>query len=556
MVSDEKNTDKLYRLFSDWISVIKGIDGESKVLESRIPLAKDFFEPNIRRISHSLLKYIDKLKGENKKQKENESDGDNDENGDDDEKDTASHVFKLAEGTTLLEKFANKEYNTVYELYHDLKASSIMKMTEVEDDPESYANVDKFFKVATEILLRECKLAGYIIESSKKDEREKPQKSEQSTKSKKAKDTTDTDEGPEKVGIDMETSLEQTLSQDFDMITATFIGKTSEALSLTATGNLPLFTSLNRVKSELDDREPIIDANLGVNVVKVVPNMMPVRPERMAFVTPQSQKILRSSNTVLENYMHPNCLWVTASQWLKHGDNDMNFTFAPSYDENRSTITNKWKGITWLQEAGFKEMKDLKQGYKRALDGNEKEKKVEEKKADDGDKKKTTDNEEESEDEPRAATHSKIDLANLFKWGIGNKIGEGEKDAIKNNQVQKRISQLLLELNELRKSRVAIQRQQLAVQQQFFAQQASQGINVYGAEYNVTKASKQEVEKYHEVKRLLTGLLRAKNVSPNKLNLATSKKLVISQHDYAGTLPASFVSANHYSRYGRGRRRR
>lgn len=572
----EASKDKLHGYFEDWVAVIESVDKELSILTTKIPLNDDFFEPNLRNINYSLLRYLDSLKPDATEE---------------------NKVFTdLKSFTSFHDKFANSKYGSLYELFHDLKVSCIIKLVQVEDNIDAYRKVDNFFKVATELLLRECLRIGMVFEEEhkvlEKDKKnddlnnvEEGSKSDVKGSRNEAgiddiadradneeeidhkNDDKEVKEEPEQ-GIDMETSLEQTLATDFDMITRTFVDKTSETLSMVASGNLPLFTSLDRLKSELDDREPIVDPSLGVNVVKVIPNLHSVKSEKMIFLSQNPVQSLPSVGRILDSYMHPNWLWLTASQWLKHGSEDMNYSFAPSYDESRSTITNKWKGMTWMQQIGFEEIKNLKLKYNEMLkeqfeqmpegdniDNDGKEEESTTPKDDDIERIHSEKKDEGSKDNASNSImdEEKVDLENLLQWNIGNTISDTEKKVIKGNGVQKQISKLLLELNDLRKSRIAFQRQQLAAEQQFYAQQSHQGVNTFGAGYHMIRASKQEVEKYHKLKRLISGLLQTKNINPSKLNLKLSKKMPVLQHNYRGTLPVSLSSSGHYGRYGNSR---
>ncbi|VEU22416.1 DEKNAAC103564 [Brettanomyces naardenensis] len=550
---------KIHSFFVDWVSVLKKVDRSTEILSVHIPLKDAFFETNVGKINYSILKYLDSLKPSD----------DDDDDGNDNDNESVPH---LGESTTIDEKFDNSQYESVYELFHDLKVACVIKLLEVEDDSKLYHKVDRFYKIASELLLRECLRLGLSIGDAKKEQEEKEKKEGKKKQKKKKENDGDeekSDENGNKLdhsesGFDMETSLEETLARDFELITGTYIDKAGEALSMVAAGNLPLFTSLNKVKSELDDREPIIDPALGVSLVKIIPNLDSLKSEKLAFVSPRIQQP-EGTTEILQSYMHPNWLRLTASQWLKHGDDDANFSFAPTFDESRSTISNRWKGVTWLQEIGFKRLKDVKDEYRHCLEEEEEEgeeegeeevadEEIVEAETNDDVKEKQADDDESNEDEiSDDDTGSQIDLANIFKWNVGNKIDDADKESIRNNNVQKQISKSLLELNELRKSRITFQRQQLAAQQQFFAQQAQQGVNGYSADYKIIRASKQEVEKYHKLKRLISGLLKSKDINPSKLNLKLSTKLPVLQHNYSGTLPSSFVGSNHFGRYGSSR---
>ncbi|GMG53433.1 unnamed protein product [Ambrosiozyma monospora] len=457
-------------------------------------------------------------------------------------------------------------------------------MLEHENDTfTTYKRVDTFYKVAVELLLRETLRLGLNLQDNKRTSSEGAEQDEP-----------------------METSLESTLSRDFELVSSVFINKTGETLNLTAQNNLPLFTSLNSWKSELDDREPIIDGSLGINIVKVVPSLNSLKPDPLSSISPKVSTHHNGNNNkdhtikeVLENYMHPNWLRLTTSQWLKHGgmsgdDYSAHFSFAPSCDESRATVSDEWKRLTWLQHIGFEHLVQAQKAYKDAIASDEKkenengsvangavaipngndvgkqnsgeanstDKDVEMKdnshpvdvnsianNATPDNKSETTDNDDDG----------KINLENLLKWSIGHNIESEEKQAVKSNTAQQTISKLLLELNELRKSRIIFQKQQLQIQSQL-QQQSQQSLSQSQQNqrqsqqrlknYKIIKTSKQEVEKFTKVRRLIQGLINSKDISPDQMGIKLSTKLPVFQHNYSGVLPAPMHStaANSYGR--------
>lgn len=523
----------LHKLLTDWMSVAKEMDTESRVLVTPVPLAKDFHELDAAKIDTSVLKYLDTVK---------DDDG----------------SIDFAESTTVEASFDAKAYASIYALYHDLKVASMIRMLEIEDDRFLYGKVDTFFRVATEMLLRECHRLKLTVEDDREKEREKQlkrkakerlEKEEQQRKRRRRTRGQEDHEDDEQDEFDGEASLEELLTKDFESISTAFVDKTGESLSLVAAGSLPLFTSLNHNKSELDDREAVVDTNLSIGLVKVVPQLDSVAPEKLAYVSLPAQQPLRAANRILDQYIHPNWLHLTSTEWLNYGDNDANFSFAPSYDESRSTISNEWKGLTWLQEVGFEKVKEAKQKYAEVVQGAPK---VEDKsEAVDEEEAKLDEVVEPKEQVDEADDGRKVDLFNLLRWNSGNKIDSPEQDAIKSNSVQAHISKLLLELNELRKSRITFQKEQIISQRKLLAEQAKQGIQVYGTGYRLVKASKEEVAKYHELKRLITGLISQKKLTPATLKVKHSTKLPVSQHNYNGTLPSSFAGSSGYSRVHR-----
>ncbi|GME76240.1 unnamed protein product [Ambrosiozyma monospora] len=489
-------------------------------------------------------------------------------------------VFK--ESTTISNKFELEGYESVFSLYHDIKLACLLKMLEHENDTSTmYKRVDTFYKVAVELLLRETLRLGLSLQDNKRTSKEGAEQDEP-----------------------METSLESTLSRDFELVSSVFINKTGETLNLIAQNNLPLFTSSNSWKSEIDDREPIIDASLGINIVKIVPSLNSLKPDPLSSISPKVPTHHNGNNKdhtikeVLENYMHPNWLRLTTSQWLKHGgmtggDYSAHFSFAPSCDESRATVSDEWKRLTWLQHIGFEHLVRAQKAYKDAIASDEKKENENgsvangdvaapngngigkqnseevnsiSKYVEMTDDSHTVDNNNiannvtpDNKSETTDNDDGKIDLENLLKWSVGHKIEPEEKQAVKSNAAQQTISKLLLELSELRKSRIIFQKQQLQIQSQL-QQQSQQSLSQSQQSqrqsqqqlknYKIIKTSKQEVEKFTKVRRLIQGLINSKDISPGQMGIKLSTKLPVFQHNYSGVLPAPMHSAAANS-YGR-----
>lgn len=66
--------------------------------------------------------------------------------------------------TTITEKFNNGEYqkskDPIYRIYHDIKLVCTMLIHYYSQGTRSYQMVDKFYKFASEVILRECYRVG------------------------------------------------------------------------------------------------------------------------------------------------------------------------------------------------------------------------------------------------------------------------------------------------------------------------------------------------------------------------------------------------------------
>lgn len=460
-------SEKFIEAFEALFSVLESQDSLG-ILDVEFPSHAIFIEPLPNKITSSFLTFLDTNKGE------------------------------PYETTTL-----NKErtqYITIYDLYHDLHVACLTKMQQVENDTELYEKVDKFFNVSTEILLREAINLGVVL----KYDREIVAANLEAV---------DPDEVKE-----LSINLENKLASQFDLITSTFYNDNGQTLSLSTGPNMPFFTSLNNKKSSLDDREPIFDESLGIDVVNVIPTPTIPSDSKLGSLTFTDSKLPSTLKRGLDNYIHPNWLRLMDSQWLKHGEgfNSLLYSFAPTHDESNSVIYNEWRGGTWIQQVGFEKLVQMKQGIediKQETNEEEPEVKAEDKLL---------------KDEPQLDLvnadipynpRDKIDVRRLLSFNPRNNATEEEVDAVREDKSQETISKLILQLSELRQSRLK-----------------SSGDKI-------DKPGRKELETYQSIRRLMTGLIHYKNIKPSELELEFDPRLPVLQVDYCGTLPSNHMGA-------------
>lgn len=545
------------------------------VLTAEFPNGDMFFENDIQKLNYAFLRFLDsnpELDGSSK--------------------------------TTVQSKLGSGVYTSIYELFHDLKIASIVKILEHENNSSLYAKVDKFYRIATETLLREAIRLGVSLKQTKKGLGSDKAGDSTTNSSNVDTDAADVMENQEEKiqeklsqlqPLDSTDGLVASLEKDFNIITSVFYNSTGKALSVFSSGNIPFFTSLNRYQSELDDREPIIDPSLGINITNVIPNISLSNVDNMSKFSDTNIKI-PNIRQILENYMHPNWLRLISSQWLKHGSDitSLNFSFAPSYDETQSIISNDWKGLTWCQQVGFKNLVDIKEKYNEllkmqseSLEANEEsvknpgESSIPSSSSDKNeatDECKTTGEIKELEDgkveekdgavlenfelktndasagEINGAVElqnhpgeislkEKIDLENVFQYDEMELIGDDETQIVQSGKVQSTISDLLCELSELRQQRLEKQKKHARYNKTLLA-----------AGGKINKPAVEEVKLYNKIRRLITGLIEHKNITPVDLNIDIDKRIPVLQHTYQGTLPASFAVSN--QKTSRPKRRR
>lgn len=541
------------------------------VLDALFPNKQVFFEGTISKLNYSFLKFLD-----------------------------SNPELEESCKTSLKIKFTEKKYTSIYDVYHDIKLACITKILEYENKPNLYSKTDNFYKISTELLLREAVKLGVVLKNiptppqSDTEEADKADKKEDEAQIRRSQRNIERREnGDLKVetsnrsqtsshntSTDLVEDLIPNLEKDFDVITSCFYSHTGQAISIFAGENIPFFSSLNNVKSDLDDREPIIDANLGATILNVIPNIPVPCDEKLIKFTSETK--VPNIKQILENYMHPNWLRLISSQWLKHGDDisSLHSSFAPTYDETQSIISNDWKGLTWCQQIGFKKLVDAKENYEKLLN-NQKDnndsvknetiinvedskdivKKYEEIKSEE------TDNDKKKDDEINSASDSKklddfekilddnyllnedkslkdkIDLQNILEWDANKLIAEDEAEIVKSGKVQSSVSDMISELSELRQNRIQRQKKLIRINKNVINNSANM----------IAKPSNKEIKLYHKIRRLLTGLIENKDIKPSELNIDIDTRLPVLQHSYQGVLPASFAVSGQKSKTKRRR---
>ncbi|KAG0683484.1 hypothetical protein C6P40_000067 [Pichia californica] len=604
--------------------VYSQLDGLT-ILDTLFPNKDTFYEDKVQNINYSFLKFLD-----------------------------ANPQLDESLKTSINSKFNLKSYNSIYDIFHDIKLSCILKILEFEDNPKIYIKIDQFYKISVELLLREALRLGISFKNSLNNIENNELNNEFNNNNNNDDSLVNKNELFSMESrlklIESTDSLEKNLEKDFDIITSSFFNNTGKSLSIFASGDIPFFSSLNNLQSDLDDREPIIDPSFGITINNVIPNISMINDENLSKFSNQDSKI-PNIKQILENYMHPNWLRLISSQWLKHGNGltNLNFSFAPTYDETQSIISNDWKGLTWCQQIGFKKLIDIKENYDSIINNSKidsievenkkeivienenlsenssenvsedsKENELEEKnvinnkvdiknddlknhdaknhdtknhdmknddaknhdiknddiknddaknddaknddaknddaknddaknddaknddaknddaKNDDAKNDSQVTNNGSSQDNHESTNKdNKVDLANVLQFNPNGIVTEDEVKAVKSNNVQNTISDLLNELGQLRQDRIERQKNH-----------ARYNKNILGTGSRIFKPSSDETKLYFKIQRLLTGLIDAKGINPNQLNIDIDKRIPVLQHTYQGTLPSSPAITN------------
>ncbi|KAG7897973.1 hypothetical protein KL905_004292 [Ogataea polymorpha] len=502
--------------FTDLVKVLKEIDTH-EVLSIQLPKNDKFFENDPKQITSNFLNFLD-LTGND-----------------------------FTKDVSIEDKFDSAEYESIYQIYHDIKIASLIAYSSKNSEAD-HVQIDRFYHIAVELLLKESlRLDSTVVLQ----ERETRRSFRNEIKQKANKQEIENED-------DIRTSLRKAIVRDFELITTSYFNKSGDALLLTAANGVPFFSSLNKRISELDDRKPNLDDDVPVETLTVVPSLLGSKSENLSQLcqTPINQQALPTE--ILSQSFHPNWYNIPVSQWIKHGFNDDAFSFAPMYDESRSIISNEWKGLIWLQHYGLKRVLEIKKQLEKeqneenevdagkspaitcATNGAGKLQVAMEQEtikaepaivdasipADQVEHDQTQNGIDEASEEDIELDSGPIDLEKIIQWNAGNVIDEDEQQAVNDNCAQKTITKLLLELNQLRRERF---RGGAAGKREIF------------------KPSKIETIRFNQLRRMITGIIKHKNVQPRSLEIEPSSKIPVLQHNYNGSLPSSMMSDAHNS---------
>ncbi|ODV96203.1 hypothetical protein PACTADRAFT_2495 [Pachysolen tannophilus NRRL Y-2460] len=308
------NRDLFDKFLDDYFQVLKLLDKDDILTANVLPI--DFpLEETPAKIFNSLFKYIE----------------------------SRENSLEKIQTTSIWDLFKNtKNYNengSIYKIYHDLKIVSIILLSRKKIGSPDYIKIDIFYKFSVELLIRESYRLNLNINEFIKNTH------------------------PTTFPSEFETQL----SKDFAKITSCYNLDNGEALFIMGNNNTPLFSSLLQ-KSTLDDRELNIAAPFAKS--KIIPHLPhPTTPaSTLGYVSPHFQKQSQQNqilpNEIMQQLFHPNWFALAATTWIKNSKKMGGFAFAPQVDSSISIVSSELKGLTWLQQVGFRQLKQIREKYR------------------------------------------------------------------------------------------------------------------------------------------------------------------------------------------------
>lgn len=425
--------------------------------------------------------------------------------------------IKIAEdidSISISDKFASGDYqkheDSVYRIYHDIKLVCSILIHYYSQGTRSYQMIDKFYKFAAELILRECYRVGAKLV------------------------------GDFAADIDFkESDFSKTISNDFLKISQVYQLPVTETYH-TQTKEGHLFSSVI-TRSVLDQRPKEVPYE-ECEIVKIIPQATSQPANRLGFVAANTSNVpdpTISPTEIMTSFLHPNWYPLPTTKWLEYGDYQ---SFAPSISEFKSVTDCSRKGDIWLEKVGYKswlEIESKKRGAAEAEDKNVEDEKIkdegiEDQKVEEANDSIGSDNQKEesneNDEEQNVATDEEqdtneegdevivttepagpvnINLKNLYDWQPSHEIHDEDITAFEQGEQQRLLTEILLKLKACKSRRVKLNK--------------------------ISKPTSEEVSLYHRAQNILKEALLSKQiVTSPKLH---EKHFPVLQTNYAGSVP-------------------
>lgn len=439
---------------------------------------------------------------------------------------------------SVASKLASLAYSKPYDLYHDIKITCAAEIVQHPVGSDVYRDVDDFFRISTETLLREVGNHGLQLSGQVKKEDASAEEALALFK-----------EDFEKISSSMAIPTGEIMTHihKYEEPVAPTYHSLYSSHTETKTVTQPLFSGLIG-KSVLDTRNTVVpDPYLMSKVLGTVPGAPTSNNALKSFTSPASRMppLTLSSMQILDSFFHPNWYTIEAPKWLtykqktlkppvestlvkNYNSNELRVlekksnvvSFAPTTDLKNAVLSDQLKTSVWFNNIGMKKLGDIKRAYLEAKNGADvaETTEVPETNGDIEEEKDTMEIDEPAPAHAPASSSNEIKVTNLahFRPEAFKLLELLKKEKAKLGKsplaLQKLISSKLLQLNKLRQER--------------YLHSTSPGT-----------PSAVETGLYQNITKLITLLLKSKGAADTKFLLELSKKLPVLFSDYQGVLP-------------------
>lgn len=334
-----------------------------------------------------------------------------------------------------LTSVAEKTYDSVRSLYVDVKTAAVQALVALPIGSETYLSVDRFFKFAAALIIRE---------GSRKD--------------------LFAGKDPEDVVPEDVTEFEEEVVADYADLTADLESWSAESF-LVMGQNGPLFSTLS-TKSAIDPRPSITPG--AFQVTNVLPRTRSVPAYQLGYLTPAVSRLPHPAlppTEMMTHFVHPNGSELAPSRFLRM---DANSSFAPTSDSGKAVYDPASTGALWYEKVGRLRESALDSALNEVKgDGADDTKKEDTNDVEMDDVTGETEAKQEEDKEDDSAVDSvdsatspstpstPLPMEDILQWHPRNFIDDDEFEAIKTGTELEFVSRLMLQLQQLQADRLA-----------------------------------------------------------------------------------------------------
>lgn len=375
---------------------------------------------------------------------------------------------------------------------------------------------------------------------------------------------------------EIQEEYESELLDGFQKIYSDVVEQYGEAFMI-YTQNGPLFTSLDG-KSSLDPRDTAPNASGTISTMKILPQMGPLTSYQLAFISPIISAVPHPAippTSMLKGFVQVNEMALPAPKWLQYGRSNLSFT--PSFDGSNTMVDEESLNSVWYEKYTQKRMvtekallellqqrekeldeedrKDEEEANKSKTEGVDgKIKNDEDVEMDDADKSESNGNSEKEEEtaKPKSPTETvkegssdenkvdgetednsdkpkpdeekeqeepgtageEIDFGQAFLWEPSHFIDDDEIEAAENGTELDLISELILQLQDMQRERLA---------------------KTDGTDAIIPMIERRLA---YKIQNILTRVINDEQITPQDLEIKPDQMLPVLSSAYMGTLPS------------------
>lgn len=409
--------------------------------------------------------------------------------------------------------YSAQDMATIRSFYNDLKIAYITCVRETSIGSKLYTELSHIFRFTVDLILREGVHLSLLGPSS---------------------NTIVSDKSSE---LDEEYHTE--ILDGFHHIYSDVVEQYGEAF-VVATNSGPVFTSLDG-KSSSDSRNTLPGHAPGthqnLNTTKIMPQAQQLSSYQLSYISPIVSSVPHPSvppTSLMWGFTHPNSTPMPVPKFLNYKEQK---SFTPSIDSNNSMLDSELVESVWYQKYAARRlvteqaMVDILSG-KGANEEDDQKKDIEMEDV----KEKTEEEEEKDKNALAEADFDSLkpeDFGEALEWSPNMFIDDDELEAIQNGTELSLISSLILELQEMQKTRLSQSKD------------------------SAQTVSAQERRLATKIQNVMSRLIDLEEITPAELEIVPDPKYPVLQAPYTGALPAPAVPGPGSSkRYQSSRSRR